>query len=100
MKNSSTLILPRWFSALEDLKLSPRKMPRDVSTRWNSTYDMLRFAVTYREALDVITGDREMKLRQYEMDSEEWEIAGQLCNVLKVSFLIFLILYDRLTHYA
>ncbi|KIL58826.1 hypothetical protein M378DRAFT_85881 [Amanita muscaria Koide BX008] len=25
-----------------------------------------------------------MKLRQYEMDAEEWEIAGQLCQVLKI----------------
>lgn len=60
-------------------------MPRDVTTRWNSTYDMLEFAVEYREALDAITGDKEMKLRKYEMDNEEWEIARQLRDVLKVS---------------
>jgi hypothetical protein len=48
-------------------------------------YDMLLFAVTYREALEMITGDWDMKLRQYEMDDEEWEIAHQLCQVLKVS---------------
>jgi hypothetical protein len=47
---------------------------------------MLVFAVTYREALNTITGDWEMKLRQYEMGDEEWEIAHQLCQVLKVSF--------------
>jgi hypothetical protein len=45
---------------------------------------MLEFAITYREALDIITGDREMKLRQYEMDEDEWEIASQLCKALKV----------------
>lgn len=60
-------------------------MPRDVTTRWNSTYDMLEFAIEFREALDTITGDKEMKLRKYEMDSEEWEIAHQLRDVLKVS---------------
>jgi hypothetical protein len=60
-------------------------MPRDVTTRWNSTYDMLDFALAYREALDSITGDKDMKLRKYEMDEEEWEIVHQLREVLKVS---------------
>jgi hypothetical protein len=48
---------------------------------------MLVFALKYRDALDVITGDREMKLRQFEMDDEEWDLAQQLCEVLKASFL-------------
>ena len=58
-------------------------------------YDMLAFAVAYRGALDTITGDREMKLRKYEMDDEEWEIARQLCEVLKVSFDL---LHDSFIH--
>jgi hypothetical protein len=49
---------------------------------------MLVFALKYQEALDVVTGDRDMKLRQYEMDTEEWDIAEQLCMVLKVGSLI------------
>jgi hypothetical protein len=59
-------------------------MPQDITTQWNSTYDMLKFAIMYHEALDTITGDQEMKLRQYEMDEDKWEIASQLCKVLKV----------------
>jgi hypothetical protein len=84
IKNSPTIILPKWFLTLDELELGHRMMPRDVSTRWNSTYDMLSFALKYRDALDIITGDREMKLRQYEMDNEEWDIARQLCEVLKI----------------
>ena len=84
MKNSSTIILPRWFSTLDEYELKHRMMPRDVSTRWNSTYDMLIFSLQYRDALDHITGDRDMKLRLYEMDDDEWTIAKQLCAVLKV----------------
>ena len=68
--------------------MKARMMPRDVATRWNSTYDMLEFAVEFREALDTITGDKEMKLRRYEMDNEEWEIAYQLRDVLKVSLVL------------
>jgi hypothetical protein len=62
-------------------------MPRDVPTRWNSTYDMLEFAVEYQEAINSITGNQKMKLRQYELDEEDWEIATKLRDVLKVGHL-------------
>ena len=62
-----------------------RIMPRDVATRWNSTYDMLDFAVKYRNALDKMTSDRKNDLRRYEMDDNDWKLAEQLRNVLEVS---------------
>ena len=96
IKNSSTLILPEWFAILERLELSARMMPRDVKTRWNSTYDMLIFAVEYQDALNTLCGDRELKLRAYEMSTAEWMIATQLCDILKVCPLIK-ILYTRST---
>lgn len=61
-----------------------KTMPRDVDTRWNSTYDMLDFAVDHREGIDAVCSDRSTGLRQYELDENEWEIAAQLCEVLKV----------------
>ena len=76
IKNSSTLILPRWYALLDELKLDERIMPRDVSTRWNSTYDMLKIALDYCIALDAITGERDMKLQKYELKYTEWDIAG------------------------
>lgn len=60
--NSTTLLLPKWFSTLEDAKLDERTMPRDVSTRWNSTYDILRFAIDYRKAIDRLTADKNLGL--------------------------------------
>ena len=38
-------------------------MPHDVSTQWNLTYNMLKFAYTCCEAIDKITEDHAMKLR-------------------------------------
>jgi hypothetical protein len=66
-------------------------MPRDVTTRWNSTYDMLVFAIEYRKAIDEISGDKEM--RKYELDEEEWTIVQQLCDILEVhcSFVVMVI---------
>jgi len=66
-------------------------MPRDVTTRWNSTYDMLEFAVEHRQALDSITGNWEMKLRQYELTEEDWMIATKVRDVLKVRYHLLLI---------
>lgn len=59
-------------------------MPRDVSTRWNYTYEMLSFAYLYREAYDELTSNRDMKMRDYELEDDEWEIVNQLAKVLKV----------------
>ena len=73
-----------WFATLEKLKLDAVKMPRDVRTRWNSTYDMLEFAVRHRMAIDDIAGNKAANLRRYELCDEEWKIAEQLCEMLKV----------------
>lgn len=67
--------------------LSKRHIPTDVKTRWNSTHDLLDFSIKYQQAIDALTSERSLKLRAYEMDSEEWEIATELCKVLKVSLL-------------
>lgn len=53
-----------------------------MSTRWNSTYEMLVFALEYRKPIDKISGDKEM--RKYELDEKEWELVRQLCDVLEV----------------
>ena len=68
--------------------LSIRVMPQDVSTRWNSTYNMLKFAYSYCEDIDKITAERAMKLRGYELLESEWETVKQLRDCLKVHELI------------
>jgi len=60
-------------------------MPRDVSTRWNSTYEMLDFSLKYRLAIDTMTATRNYDLRKYELLPTEWAIAKELWEVLKVS---------------
>ena len=69
---------------LESLALEPRMMPRDVSTRWNSMYDMVNFASEYHTALNVMTTDHDMNLRQFELTKKEWGMATELCEVLQV----------------
>jgi hypothetical protein len=83
IKNSSTIILPQWLAKLEELGLKVRMMPRDVSTHWNSTFDMLDFALDYRVPIDEITSNRDLNLRKYELQDDEWVIAEALQDSLK-----------------
>jgi hypothetical protein len=70
---------------LAKLKLEERKMPGDMSMWWNSTFDMLVFALKYRVGVDDIAGNKAANLCQYELSDEEWQIAEQLHDTLKVS---------------
>ena len=82
--HSTTILLPAWREILNGLKLPQRNMPRDVQTRWNSTYDMLEFALKYRQAIDSIAQRRDLGLHTFELDPDEWKLAQQLRDVLKV----------------
>jgi hypothetical protein len=81
---STTIILPAWRQRCKDLKLKPRILPRDVVTRWNSTYYMLDFALKYRTVIDTMTADKSLKLRMFELETEEWGIVEELVTVLRL----------------
>ena len=59
-------------------------MPCDIRTRWNATYDMLDFAYEYKDTINQITDRRDMKLQDYEIEPQEWDIIKQLRDVLGV----------------
>jgi len=46
---------------------------------------MLSFAITYRAVIDAMTADKSLKLRKFELETEEWVIAEDLVAVLLVS---------------
>ena len=90
--NSTTLALLAWHDICTKHGLKQRLIPRDVVTRWNSTFDMLEFALKYREAIDAITAERTLKLRKYELEPEDWLIIEDLAAVLgkyKIATLYF-----------
>ncbi|KAJ6525555.1 hypothetical protein DFH09DRAFT_936571, partial [Mycena vulgaris] len=81
--HSSTKHLPVWRSKCNAAGVRERIMPRDVATRWNSTHNMLEFAVNYSAVIDDMTGGRDNPLRKFELTLAEWRIARDLVKVLK-----------------
>ncbi|PIL28879.1 hypothetical protein GSI_08925 [Ganoderma sinense ZZ0214-1] len=83
--NSSTKLLPAWRTVTADLKLPNRLLPRDVRTRWNSTYDMLVESLIFRPAIDKMSDpEEEYGLGAYRLKKKEWTLLEQLADVLKV----------------
>ena len=91
--NSPTLLLPEWLALLEREAPTPlhgRMIPRDVSTRWNSTYDHLAAVFELHDYIDWFTSIREHGLQEFELTGEEWECLKQLVKVLQVMSWILL----------
>lgn len=78
--------------------LPVRIMPRNVSMRWNSTYDMLKFAYIYREAINRLTDNRALNLSHCGISDNEWALVGQLRDVLKVSSLSCVQVFNIFDH--
>ncbi|KAJ7192443.1 hypothetical protein GGX14DRAFT_380169, partial [Mycena pura] len=81
--HSTTIALPAWRKACKEKGKSPRLIPRDVRTRWNSLYDMLVVATEYKEVVNTVTGDRNLDLRKYDVSDAEWTILEDMVFTLK-----------------
>ncbi|KAF9554477.1 hypothetical protein CPC08DRAFT_616191, partial [Agrocybe pediades] len=53
--NLTMLLLPAWEEVIAQEKLKNKIIPRDVTKRWNSTYDMLCFILEYRSSIEKFT---------------------------------------------
>lgn len=73
-----------WDAVCVEQDLKPRRMPRDVSTQWNSAFDMTDFAVSYHQVLKAMTDKQKLGLAGLAIDDSEWELLTQLHDVLKV----------------
>ncbi|KAF7300003.1 hypothetical protein MKEN_01322600 [Mycena kentingensis (nom. inval.)] len=81
--HSTTILLPQWKELLEELDMGVRVLPRDVKTRWNSTFDLINTLLQYKRAVQQFTASADHGLRVYEIDSEEWTALADLRDVLQ-----------------
>ncbi|KAH8977444.1 hypothetical protein EDB92DRAFT_1808687 [Lactarius akahatsu] len=89
MTKPTTVLFPQWYNKLVSCRLPCHMMPRDVSTQWNSMFNMLHFALQYHLAINAMTAMHALDLQKYELSPEEWEIVKELRNVLKDATLFF-----------
>ncbi|KAF5356677.1 hypothetical protein D9758_013731 [Tetrapyrgos nigripes] len=83
--NSPTGLLPEWRHILHEEKQLQTVIPRDVTTRWNSSCDMIEYCIEKKKYYRAITSeDLENGLQQYALTKREWKLAEQLKDVLKV----------------
>ncbi|KIM50118.1 hypothetical protein SCLCIDRAFT_45630, partial [Scleroderma citrinum Foug A] len=87
--NSSTLLLPAWEATCKEAGLRVRRIPQDVLTCWNSSFDMVDFIVNYHVPVDTMTDKQRLGLGNYTLDEHEWRVLEQLQDVLKDATLFF-----------
>ena len=44
---------------------------------------MMCFVLMYRKAVDQVTADKDLKLRKYKLDNNDWVIVGDLVSILE-----------------
>lgn len=81
--NSSAQRDEKFLLALSQTKLNTRRrIPLDVDTRWNSTYQMIVASLELRPAIDRLKElDHEYKYLPSEL---EWENGKKVCDCLKI----------------
>ena len=96
-----SIVLPTWNDACATHSLHMWLIPCNVKTQWNSTYDILNVAVEYHEVIDDVTVNKSIKLWQYKLYDESWDIIRDPLHVLKVISLVYhrhILIYIRKQH--
>jgi len=74
---------PAFRACCKKFNMKAKQPVTDVKTRWGSTYNMLKWALAFREPVDNVCQNR--KFRHLEVKEDEWEALTDLVDVLKVS---------------
>ncbi|KAE9402459.1 hypothetical protein BT96DRAFT_816515 [Gymnopus androsaceus JB14] len=82
--NLTTLLLPRWREQVANMEFRNRILPRDVATRWNSTYDMLAAFLEMRDPVTKFLDRPSNGLAEYLLEDEEWDAIEGLISALKI----------------
>lgn len=82
--NSPTILLPTWHKTVAGSAFENWALPRDVATRWNSTYDMLSAFIEMKDFVVKFLDSSSVGLVEYALTSAEWDVIEDLVYVMKV----------------
>ena len=82
--SSPTLLLPRWRETVTGTDFKDRILPRDISTRWNSTFDMLSAFIEMKQFVVQFLDQASNGLSEYNLEEEECKAASDLVKALTV----------------
>lgn len=73
-----------------DASISVKQMVRDVSTRWNSTAELIQRALDLKDALNILVIKAEhncprgVRLQRFRLSQAEWTLLDELSPLLEV----------------
>ncbi|KAF8270860.1 hypothetical protein EI94DRAFT_1569615 [Lactarius quietus] len=67
LKNSTTILLPWWYTTLAAHNLPQHMMCNAQAMRWNSMFDMLEFALKCHQAINTMAATQDFNLHKYEL---------------------------------
>ncbi|KIM64703.1 hypothetical protein SCLCIDRAFT_114537 [Scleroderma citrinum Foug A] len=88
--HSTTIVLLAWDATCAEMGFKQKRIPRDVSTHWNSAFNMLDVGISYQDVVEVVTNKRKLRLTELAIDEHEWELLRQLRSMLKVRMKAYL----------
>ncbi|KAJ3816157.1 hypothetical protein F5880DRAFT_1494561 [Lentinula raphanica] len=87
--HSTTNLLPKWRAHVSETEFKDQVLPRDVATRWNSTFDMLSAFLQMKDLVSGFLDHSSYQLVEYILDDDEWEAIEGLVSVLKEATIFF-----------
>ncbi|KAJ3748251.1 hypothetical protein EV360DRAFT_56962 [Lentinula raphanica] len=87
--HSTTILLPKWREHIAGTEFKGQVLPRDVATRWNSSFDMLAAFLRMKEPIVEFLDRSSNGLSEYVLDDDEWEAVEGLVSILKDATMFF-----------
>ncbi|QRV82293.1 hAT family dimerization protein [Ceratobasidium sp. AG-Ba] len=66
------------------LKGDSKVLARRIATRWNTDHTALKSHLNFKTQVQLLTNNASLKLRKHALNSEQWDLARELCQVLAI----------------
>ncbi|KAJ3748227.1 hypothetical protein EV360DRAFT_57004, partial [Lentinula raphanica] len=82
--HSTTHLLPNWREQVDGTEFEGQTIPRDVATRWNSTFDMLIAFLKMKQPIMAFLDRSTNRVYDLLLEDDEWNAIEGLVSALKI----------------